>query len=122
VKNKVTRLSQVLSGKIVSLVTISELLPVQILSMFYEQLLRKQISEAQKYNQAVSLFALLGSLGVKASCKVLMKLTTDCVNLSIFYDSLFCLKLFYATFLELKFGFVVFGTRISVQMLLVKYR
>jgi hypothetical protein len=43
--------------------------------MFYEQLLWVQIPKAQKLCQVISLFVLLGSAHVKATSKMLMKLT-----------------------------------------------
>jgi len=48
---------------------------VPILSTFYEKLFFPQIPKAQKYSQAVSLFAPLGSVSVKAAHKMLVKLT-----------------------------------------------
>jgi len=43
--------------------------------IFYTQLLCAQIPKAQKYSQAISLFALLGSGSVKAVRKMLVKST-----------------------------------------------
>jgi len=48
---------------------------VSISSTFYSKLLCTQAPKAQKYSQAVSLFALLGSAREKAACKTVMKLT-----------------------------------------------
>jgi len=43
---------------------------------FFAQLLCVQIPKVQKYSQAISVFALLGFLQVKAEHKMLKKLTT----------------------------------------------
>jgi len=51
--------------------------------MFYEQHLRSQIPKAQKDNDDLNyFFALLGSAHVKASSKMLVKLTPDLKTLA----------------------------------------
>jgi hypothetical protein len=50
-----------------------------ISTTLHKQLFRPQIPKAQKDSQVIHqcLFALLGSFRVKATCKTLVKLTTD---------------------------------------------
>jgi len=50
---------------------------VSISPTFYVQFLQAQIPKAQKYSQAISIFLLLGSAGVKGEHEMLMKLTPD---------------------------------------------
>ncbi len=70
-----------------------------ISSTFCKQLLLAQIPKEQK-RQIVSLFALLGSVCVKAACRTLMKLTPPAVNLiNVFSRAFFVQRSFLAAFL-----------------------